>query len=125
MATLTDEYIRIIEAGAKSAMSIEQIIKLEIDLWLRSTERQWMLIGHQYYVGDHDILRRKRMVIGEGGQLVETKNLANNKLVHPFVRKLVDQKVGYLLSLPISIQTQNATYLGLLNDVFDKSFCGC
>ncbi|MEV2911741.1 phage portal protein, partial [Paenibacillus larvae] len=45
-------------------------------------------------------------------------NLANNKLVNGFVRKLVDQKVGYLLSKPMSIQTSNEEYLELLTDFF-------
>jgi SPP1 family phage portal protein len=114
--------ISIIEAGAKSAMSLEQIIKTEIDEWLASDERKWMLTGQRYYVGDTDILKRKRTVIGEGGQLEEAPNLANNKLVHNFIRKLVDQKVGYLLSKPMSIQTKNARYQDLLSEIFDKSF---
>lgn len=112
----------IIAAGAAAAMSLEQIIKTEIDEWLRSTERKWMLTGQRYYVGDTDILKRKRTVIGEGGQLEEAPNLANNKLVHNFIRKLVDQKVGYLLSKPMSIQTKNAKYQDLLSVMFDKSF---
>jgi len=122
MPTETQRIIEIIESGARSAMTLEQIIKNEIDIWLRSTERQWMLTGQRYYVGEHDILQRKRMAIGEDGQLIEVTNLANNKLVHAFVRKLVDQKVGYLLGKPLSIQTKNRQYLDLLNDIFDRSF---
>src|SRR5690606_16432125 len=116
------ELIEIIEAGARSAMTLEQIIKLEVDEWLNSQERQWMLTGQRYYIGETDILSRQRMVIGEGGQLEEVKNLANNKLVHNFVRKLVDQKVGYLLGLPLTVQTNNKEYQELLNEIFDKQF---
>jgi SPP1 family phage portal protein len=112
----------IIEAGAKSAMTLEEIIKLEVSEWLASQERQWMLTGQKYYGADHDILKRKRTAIGEGGELVEVQNLANNKLVHAFVRKLVDQKAGYLFGKPLSIQTENDTYQDLLNDIFNKSF---
>lgn len=122
MPTLTDEYIQIIEEGAKGAMTLEQIIKLEIDEWMSSQERQWMLTGQRYYEGDTDILGRKRLIVGENGQLVEAENLADNKLVHNFVRKLVDQKVGYLLSLPFAVQTNNEQYQKLLNEIFDKSF---
>jgi len=122
MSTEMQRIIDIIESGAKSAMSLEQIIKNEVDIWLRSDERRWMLAGQKYYVGDHDILQRKRTAIGEKGELVEVQNLANNKLVHAFVRKLVDQKVGYLLGKPLSIQTENEKYLDLLNDFFGKSF---
>jgi len=122
---LTPEMQRItsiLEAGARSAMTLEDIIKQEVSDWLTSDERRWMVTGQRYYVGDHDILRRKRTAIGEDGELIEVKNLANNKLVHAFVRKLVDQKVGYLLGKPLSIQTENQKYLDLLNEIFDKSF---
>lgn len=122
MPTETQRIIDIIEAGAQSAMTLDQIIRNEVDLWLRSTERRWMLTGQRYYVGEHDILQRKRTAIGENGELVEVKNLANNKLVHAFIRKLVDQKVGYLLGKPLSIQTENQQYLDLLNEIFDRSF---
>lgn len=116
------EIFNIIESGAKSAMTLEQIIKTEIDDWLLSLDRQWMLVGQKYYAGDSDILDRKRLVVGEGGELVEAENVANNKLVHNFLRKLTDQKTGYLLSKPLSIQTVNKTYANLLGDFFDKSF---
>lgn len=122
MPQTMQELIEIIEAGAKSAMSLEEIIKLEVDEWLSSEERMWMLVGQRYYVGETDILQRKRTAIGENGELIEVKNLANNKLVHNFVRKLVDQKVGYLLGLPLTVQTNNEEYQKLLNGIFDKQF---
>lgn len=116
------EILSIIEAGAKSAMTLEEIIKLEVSEWLASDERRWMITGQRYYGADHDILNRKRTAIGEGGELIEVENLANNKLVHAFIRKLVDQKIGYLLGKPLSIQTEKQKYLDLLNGIFDKSF---
>ena len=76
----------------------------------------------KYYEGETDALKRVRKAIGENGELEEVKNLANNKLVHNFVRKLVNQKVGYLLSLPFNIQTNNDDYLEILNEYFDNSF---
>lgn len=112
----------IIEAGAQSAMSMEEIIKQEVQEWLLSDTRRWMLIGERYYRNKTDILDRRREVVGEDGEKIEDPNLANNKLVHGFVRKLVDQKIGYLLGLPMSIQTDNDQYAKLLNDFFDRSF---
>jgi SPP1 family phage portal protein len=47
--------------------------------------------------------------------------ILNNRLIHNFIRKLTDQKVGYLLSKPLSIQTNDDKYLELLNDYFDKA----
>ncbi|MBU3193478.1 phage portal protein [Clostridium algidicarnis] len=113
---------KILRNGANSVMSLEEIIQEEIKEWNSSQARQLMLDGQRYYKGDADILKRKRMAIGEGGELEEVKNLANNKLIHNFVRKLADQKVGYLLSKPLSIQTENETYKDTLDNVFNKSF---
>ncbi|MEK4351250.1 phage portal protein [Paenibacillus sp. FSL R5-0475] len=62
------------------------------------------------------------MTTGAGGALVEATNLANNKIVHGFLRKLVDQKAGYLLSKEMSIQTKNKVYDELLTGIFDKGF---
>lgn len=113
----------ILRAGAASAMTIEEIIHQEISDWQKDPLRKLMLIGQQYYGLDNDVLKYKRMTIGEGGALIEAVNLANNKLPHGFVRKLVDQKVGYLLSKPLSIQTENTAYEDLLKEFFNKSFC--
>ena len=122
MSTEMQRIIDIIQSGARSAMTLEEIIRQEVQDWLASKERRWMVTGQKYYVGEHDILQRKRTAIGEDGQLIEVTNLANNKLVHAFVRKLVDQKVGYLLGKPLSIQTESQQYLDLLNEIFDRSF---
>ncbi|ASS76829.1 phage portal protein [Tumebacillus algifaecis] len=120
MATETQRLSEIIAANAP--LSLEQIIKLEIDEWKRSEHLKWMQEGRRYYRVDHEIRSRKRMMIGEGGMLQENKNLSNRKLIHSFVRKLVDQKIGYLLSKPISIQTGEKVYAELLADIFDKPF---
>jgi SPP1 family phage portal protein len=116
------EITAIIKAGAASAMSTVEIILQEINDWQSSPRRKLMLIGQRYYEMENDILQRKRYTIGEGGAQIEAINLANNKLPHGFVRKLVDQKVGYLLSKPLSIQTKNTKYADLLGDIFGKSF---
>lgn len=118
----TQEVIQIIEAGKAAEMTDEQIIKQEIDDWLNSQERKDMIIGERYYRNKGDILDRKRMTIGESGQLIEATNLANNKIVHGFIRKLVDQKAGYLLSKEMSIQINNTEYDKALTGIFDKGF---
>ncbi|KOC50011.1 portal protein [Clostridium botulinum] len=117
-----DKIKSILTTGANNTMTLEEIIQEDIKDWKSSQVRRLMLEGQKYYKGDTDILNRKRMAIGEGGELQEIKNLANNKLVHNFVRKLVDQKIGYLLSKPLAIQTNNIQYKELLDDIFNKSF---
>lgn len=117
----TEEYIRIIEAGAP--LNTEEIIQLEISNFKASDEFKEMRVGEKYYRGDHDILERKRMSIGEGGNMIEDPKLANRKLLHAFSRKLTDQKTNYLLSKQPSVQTKNAIYAKLLSDaLLDKNF---
>ncbi|EDS78205.1 phage portal protein, SPP1 family [Clostridium botulinum C str. Eklund] len=120
--SMMDKIKSILTTGANNTMTLEEIIQEDIKDWKSSQVRRLMLEGQKYYKGDTDIINRKRMAIGEGGELQEIKNLANNKLVHNFVRKLVDQKVGYLLSKPLAIQTNNIQYKELLDDIFNKSF---
>lgn len=120
--TQAEIFAKLIEEGAKDVISDREIIYHEVTEWETSPERDLMITGQRYYENQHDILNRKRLVVGEGGELEEVKNIANNKLVHGFVRKLVDQKVGYLLSLPFTIQTSKEEYLKLLNEYFTKKF---
>ncbi len=110
----------IIKVGAKTAMNLEQIISLEISEWKTSKRRQEMLKGDEYYRNRTDILDRIRTVIGESGAKEPIGNLADNRLVNGFFRKLVDQKVGYLLSKPMSIQTDKEEYQKLLSSYFGK-----
>lgn len=121
MPSVMEKIRQIIAAGAQSVMSIQDIIKLEVNQWQNSDEYKQMLEGEKYYKGDTAILKRERTAIGDDGRPQKVENLANNKLIHNFVRKLVDQKVGYLLSKPMSIQTDNSRYQEQLKEFFDKA----
>lgn len=114
------EVVKILQDGANSAMTLEQIIQAEIAEWEGSERRKWMLIGERYYRNKTDILKRKRTAIDENGMLIEVDHLPNNKLVNGFIRKLVDQKTDYLLSKPLSIQTDNEEYQKRLSKYFGK-----
>ncbi|MCM3747444.1 phage portal protein [Paenibacillus pasadenensis] len=116
MQTITE----IIESAAP--MTLQQIIEQEISDWRRSPQRKDMLDGQRYYRMKHDILSRNRTVIGEGGRQVAAANMADNKLVHGYVRKLVDQKANYLLGKQPSLQTDNEAYAEHLKDVIGKEF---
>ncbi len=80
--------------------------------------------GDQYYNNDNDINKRKRFYIGRNGEKVEAPLLANNKVSHPFLKKLIDQKANYLLSKPFSIKMNEGSeiYSQMLNDFFNKPF---
>lgn len=120
--TETEKFRNIIETGAKNVISDVEIIMQEVQEWELSKLRKLMLDGQRYYENDQDILKEKRMVVGEDGVLEEAKNIANNKLVHGFIRKLVDQKIGYLLSLPFTVKTDNKEYQTRLTEYFNKKF---
>ena len=97
------------------------IIK-EINAFKHSHRRMQMITGERYYEGKHDILHRKREVIGVNGELEEVDNLPNNKIVDNQYAKMVNQKKNYLLGQPITINTENKTYAEALKDVFNMRF---
>ena len=106
----------------KNRMTDEDYIVNEIKNFKVSQRRKEMLDGEKYYAGKHDILSRKRTVIGEKGELEEVKNLPNNRIVDNQYKKMVDQKNNYLLGQPISVQCENEQYAEILKQVFNKKF---
>ena len=93
-----------------------------ISYWLASDERKMQLLGERYYLGDHDILHKKRRVVGEGGELVDVDNLPNNIVVDNQYAKFVDQKKNYVLGQPITISAEDEEYVNKLKKVFNKKF---
>ena len=86
-----------------------------------------MTKAQNYYKGKHDVLEKKRYYYDRKGVKREDDKLANNKLIHPYFTKLVNQKVNYLLSKEFSIQVdgddaQAVKFRDALGDYFDKSF---
>ena len=100
----------------------KEFIELELMRWKKSSKRQVMLEGERYYNGEHDILNRKRTVIGKDGKLEEVENLPNNKIVDNQYAKMVDQKTNYLLGKPLTFDTEDTKYEEALSQVFNKRF---
>ena len=113
---------RLIVMGGYTGMTELQFFAAEIDEWKRSRKRKEQIIGDAYYEGYHDILQRKRTIIGEDGKLQEVDNLPNNRLVDNQFALMVDQKTNYLVGKPFSLTCRNKTYSEFLNKVFDKRF---
>lgn len=113
---------QLIKTGAATRMSDLKFIELELDKFKRSPPRRDMITGERYYEGEHDILHKKRLVIGEGGELEEVKNLPNNKKIDNQYAKMVDQKVNYLLAKPITLEAKSDQYTELLKTIFNKRF---
>lgn len=86
-----------------------QVIRNLITSFKTSTKYQKMLQGQKYYKGKHDILKKalnKYFVFDTvTKQQIEkvNNNKSNIKIAHKFHRKLVNQKIAYILGKPISI----------------------
>lgn len=120
---LTETDIIINDLNINAPMGIDKIVYNAVKDWLKSHQLAWMLTGERYYKDDPDIKRRRKMAIGPDGEMIEVTNVANNKLHHNFTKKLIDQKVGYLLSKPITPKTEDEAYEEILSkDYFGKNF---
>ncbi|MDF2873340.1 MAG: phage portal protein [Sporomusa sp.] len=118
----TGQFNQLIKTGAGSRMSDLKFIEMELTKFQTSPIRRDMITGEKYFRGDHDILSRRRTVIGEKGELVEVKNLPNNRVVDNQYGKLVDQKTNYLLAKPITFEAEDDSYSELLKTVLNKRF---
>ncbi len=120
--SLTEKVSSIIRGGEASGMTELEFFEKEIARWKGSPERIMQIKGHLYYSGEHDILKRKRMMIGEDGKLEEVDNLPNNRVIDNQYRKMVNQKANYLLGQPFVLDGENKQYISLLKKIFNKSF---
>lgn len=97
-------------------------LEIIIENYFNSKQYKEMIIGDNYYLGNHDILRRKKQGIGENGVLVSLDNVPNYKIVDNQFKGILDQKVNYLLSKPFSIDGKNEIYIESLGKIFNNKF---
>lgn len=116
----TQRINKIISAG--NIYNKELFIKNEINDFLGSSIRNNMITGERYYEGNQDILLKKRTAIGEGGNVIGIDNLPNSKIVDNRYKKLVDQKVNYLLGQPVAVRGENKKYWKYVKDIFNSNF---
>jgi hypothetical protein len=67
--TETERVNTIVKIGAANRLTDKQFLEREIAKWKSSHQRKAMIHGEKYYKGEHDILHRKRTVIGKDGLL--------------------------------------------------------
>ena len=120
--SLTDKFKALIAQGARSQMSDREFLEKEIATWKHSPQRIKQIKRHLYYDNEHDILSRRRTMIGDGGELQEVKNLPNNRIIDNQYAKMVNQKANYLLGQPFVITGKNTRYIELLKEIFNKRF---
>ena len=95
-------------------------LEMEISNWKASNERKEAINGFMYYEGFHDILYKKRLAIGKGGELEEVTNLPNRKDIDNQYAIAVDKKANYFLGKPIAFEGDNEQYVDILQGIFDK-----
>ena len=112
----------IVTRGAANKISDTEFLEREIQKFLTSSKRKRMIDGASYYDYEQKINRKQRWVIGKDGMMVVDENLPNNKFLDNQYSDMVDQKVNYLLSKPLTFKTENEQYADVLKQVFNKKF---
>ena len=97
--------------NVETRMTDKQFIVAEINRFRRSKRYLDMVVGENYYSGKQDILFKQRTAIGENGKLTILDNLPNNKIVDNQYKKMVDQKVQYIVGQPFLIQSENDQFV--------------
>ena len=99
----------------------KEIIKIFINEFNSSKEREMMIKGEKYYKAENDILNRK-MVRYEDEKPVVDETKTNNRLAHSFMRNLVDDKINYLLLKPYTMVCEDKDYLKRVQEVLGRRF---
>lgn len=120
--TLTLKVSNFILQGVHSRMADREFLQKEISKWKCSPQRVMQIKGFLYYDNEHDILKRRRTMIGEDGKLQTVGNLPNNRAIDNQYAKMVNQKANYLFGQPFAMECKNEQYVGLLKKVFNKRF---
>lgn len=114
-------------AAVKESNSLtdNKVVKLIQD-FQNSPERQLMLTGERYYRVDNEIKERRITKKLSNGSVVEETYKANNKLAHAKYKNMVDEKIAYLLSKPVTykadVEDEDKTYIEKLQDILGKHF---
>lgn len=110
--TEMDRIKMILSDPEKVPMSLAQIVGEEIKEFKSSEQYKIMVEAEQYYRNRSDVQNKTN----------DVSNRSNTKIEHPILKKLVDQKVNYLLSKPWTVDTSNKAYAEALGEIFDARF---
>lgn len=100
----------VIKAMVDNVIADDELFKKEIQEWEDSERRKNMITGELYYLNKADILKKEQKIAWK----------SNQKLAHGFAKKLVDQKIGYLLSKEPTFGTENEAYSNIMAETFDR-----
>jgi SPP1 family phage portal protein len=111
-----------ISKNLENAELLREFVQNQANLWQTSVRFLQIKEGYKYYENRNDIIRQKRYIYGRHGEKVESEYLANNRLPHSFLKKLVNQKIGYLLSKPFVMVTQDEKINDILQNYLTSDF---
>lgn len=84
--------------------------------------KQEMRLGMDYYNHQHDILKYRLFYFDNEGSVHEEKGRTNIKIPHSYFTEIVDQKVQYLLSNPVRVETEQEGLGDYLKEYLDEDF---
>jgi SPP1 family phage portal protein len=101
----------------------ETFLRTTISNWECSEYRKHILDAERYFRNINDVLNKKREVVLTDGCIGDSPILSNAKISHPYVRKLVRQKVSFLFASPFEIKAvANDDFTTVLsNNYFDDN----
>jgi len=99
-----------------------EYVQARLAEWDQSPDKARIELGRRYHHGHNDILERERYVLGRKGEKLVPQHLGQTKLPHNFFRKLVRQKIGYLLGRPVGYSTDSDVLSEAIGLSFDKRF---
>ena len=121
---VTNEINEKIYNDSNNGSAQKDFVQLMMNEFVQSPEYEAMKVSQRYYENKNDIINAKRMVLGRSPDnkpiLLESKVLANNKLSHNFYKKLVRQKIAYMLSRPFVLKASKVD--DALTDEFIERF---
>lgn len=99
-------------------------LKGAIDGDRASAAKKQARVGVDYYKGSHAIKDNRIFYLNDQNEIVEDKFASNIRIPHQFFTEIVDQKVQYLLSLPMEyeVETDDETFKDALGEYYDDEF---
>jgi SPP1 family phage portal protein len=92
-----------------------------------SSYKQKARDGVAYYKGEHAVLKNRIFYLDKNGVLKEDRFASNIKIPHQFLTEMVDQKVNFLLSNPVTVDVATddewaEDFLSKLAEYYDDDF---
>ena len=103
-------------------LTTAEYIGIQIDDFEKSPQYKWMQDGKMYYRGENTKIAGRTMLRYENEMQVVDLAKPNNRLKHAFLNLLVDDKINYLLSKPLTMECEDDGYLQSVKEILSRNF---